>query len=882
MNQKIQNEKVKYFVSLGFPEESVLRAIEIYSFNDEKILQFLEEEKKDNYNDDIPGFDGTDLFDGLGLNLVDNQEKSQFEANVFERPDHFLENNQINKKDDDFDSDYILAINQSLQSFQNFQIDQFKKKQRDRESFLDFSYQIQNLKSNEKIREKDLPIGLLKLNQTSYFNSFLQSLNFIPQFLEQIFHFQIEENQLKNIENQNNGILSEEKIDILFFFFTIQKFFAYLSHSQSKFISSKPILSAINLLNQPFSDFQKTQISDFLSFFIRKCDEASEIAQDFFSSKKEIIDPFDITLPDIDSFEPNIKTEIIGEFAKIFTGKITEEKNQVKESIFNSIPFNPSYQSIYSSLEQFANTQKSDNLEKEFIFLPQILLFELDKNFTNQKISDNFHLEKTINLDKFVSKNIRNEKQETNYSIYAIFVQEKNNNNDENDYYVFIYNNLNSKWIKFQDDIVEEVTEDIVIKSSFKTDGAYCYCLIYLQNRHPSTQFENTNSNALDDMMNFSDLVPIPLTNEIANENKLLFSEISNNNQNFHLQKENQIWGNFKEKFHKSKNKIQKNLSVELVDEKKDPSLLGLIAYSYYNQKNQLMDFFIAQEVFSKQYPNENIQQIIEKNIQKNIQLFPWCEKGVNCPICNSEKNQLCSSKIAQLIYQEILQNSFDLNQISLLQYQYSAHVVNTEQFLSALNNIKENRLFEALIQIYYIFIKKTIAENLSKNLFWFLQIIITCLIKKLIPKIVSIQSNEINQIKIILNIIKMISKKQNDEIIQNQKEIPNNKWFFDFLFSDTKFNSIQILFVQEIQKRINELSNENESEKKIIQELNLIHNHLISPIINDFEFETKIPIPNPNSFHSFIDLSEKYKELFTFSKEFLKKEKEEIFNEKD
>jgi len=331
-------------------------------------------------------------------------------------------------------------------------------------------------------------IGIINEGTTCYMNSILQSLNFLGYFKNAVFQIPI--------SKSDNATQSVE--------YSLQKLF-------------------FDLMTE------------------HKAVSAYRLIKSFGWSKEEMliqhdVQEFNLCLSEI--MENKMKgTNVEGTFKYLFEGKITNyieclnvDYKSVKDENFLDLQLTvKGCDDIYQSFDKYTEEEILDHENKydagiygkqvakkgvKFLELPNVLILQLKRfeyNFQKdsmEKVNDYFEFYNEINLSKYLT-NTKGDIKEHEYSLHTVLVHSGFPNTGH--YFAYIKPEINSRWLKFNDEEVKiadeyEVFENNyggelnlyrhvageIIKNEFISDSN-AYILIYIKNSKKESILRNVS-----------------------------------------------------------------------------------------------------------------------------------------------------------------------------------------------------------------------------------------------------------------------------------------------------------------------------------------------------------------------------------------------------
>ena len=545
----------------------------------------------------------------------------------------------FNQKDSVFIIPYPLSKDESINYLRK---DKFS---------IDITIQsIQEIENKPNYRDITGFIGLKNQASTCYMNSILQLLFHIPSFRRLIYSLP---------ENDSSIILN------------LQRLFCLMQLSPTS-VSTKELTESFGWTS--IDSFIQHDVQEFVRVLISKLEE---------------------------------KTSLNGQIKSFFTGTISNyircinyDYQSNREEIFYDISLViKNKKNLYESLNSFIaddllidkNQYQLENGQKEdavmgcrFLKLPPILHFHLNRfeyssksNTGMIKLNDYFEFPKELNMNPYMLESSNNEI----FELFAVLIHiGKESFSGHN--IAYCRPTIENRWYRFNDEIVELVTEKDVIENNFgnPNQSNSAYFLSYIRKSDIKWIMEQINNKELPNHLidyyeiQKSSLDPNSISIQVVNLpikpisiNKLnnfgsFLQEIQKNNS---LNKIKEIWSVDKDNFPISKinkkiqineifNKFGKVFLTELDSSKLNYPICLEIKFFFRSKQQYIYNFGF--HLFSLNSNIENILPLIYNltNLNSNISLLCFYEKNLEVKQINNFKNSLNSLLILSgtLIFQ--------------------------------------------------------------------------------------------------------------------------------------------------------------------------------------------------------------------------------------
>jgi ubiquitin C-terminal hydrolase len=268
-------------------------------------------------------------------------------------------------------------------------------------------------------------------------------------------------NELYN-EKQNvsaNNPIFENKIEISHEI--SQKIITYwkiiLSNMWDRRLTDTDYKNLVTIRNDlfPKNKIQQQDVSEFLEKFISHLNSAISV--------ENTIEK-DANSTDCAKFLEN--SNEYSEIKKIFYSVCIDNNNK-QEYFFNYIPFKT----------EFSDSLNEYMANKKICFLPSIFIFVIHRNNDNKKITELMKYPTYLNMQEYCVKEIKI--TDYNYKLYGVACHTNQpdtggvNTTTHGHYYAYVYNDNTLKWYKYNDEIVETLTDEDIKNTKFVTPDAY-------------------------------------------------------------------------------------------------------------------------------------------------------------------------------------------------------------------------------------------------------------------------------------------------------------------------------------------------------------------------------------------------------------------------
>ena len=449
-----------------------------YQENNNDLMQSKNNESKNDIKDNIPP-DNNDMINGNenlnnDMNKLNESESGEIDLNNLHNEDLDIEGSQ-NKND---------LNNQNANKISN-----------------EHENEINDIVEELFVEEYNPSLGLMKMENPSYLNSFIQCFAHIPDITNKVINLHLDENFSKTLPNLK---LTKNYRNLLINCFFPEKLF----NMEKQAYNPTKFRNAINELNPLFQNNNEIELKEYINFFILKLHDELNTKKDALSQNNEM-----------NNNEPEIKNENeeLISFLKSFTEKnnsiisktlygITKYTlycNQCQNTFYNFHCYSHLYFNLDNVLDYKINRYHREDLDLNLndcldyyqkaetlrgdngIFCPSckvqtestsikniystknVIIFILDRN-SGDKFNQTFiNFDEILNLRDYVEYKKEGEKHREKYFLGGVINYYVGDDEQNGTYNAFVRMGKRSDWYCYEDENVYSVTLDDIKNNGY-------------------------------------------------------------------------------------------------------------------------------------------------------------------------------------------------------------------------------------------------------------------------------------------------------------------------------------------------------------------------------------------------------------------------------
>ena len=449
-----------------------------YQENNNDLMQSKNNESKNDIKDNIPP-DNNDMINGNenlnnDMNKLNESESGEIDLNNLHNEDLDIEGSQ-NKND---------LNNQNANKISN-----------------EHENEINHIVEELFVEEYNPSLGLMKMENPSYLNSFIQCFAHIPDITNKVINLHLDENFSKTLPNLK---LTKNYRNLLINCFFPEKLF----NMEKQAYNPTKFRNAINELNPLFQNNNEIELKEYINFFILKLHDELNTKKDALSQNNEM-----------NNNEPEIKNENeeLISFLKSFTEKnnsiisktlygITKYTlycNQCQNTFYNFHCYSHLYFNLDNVLDYKINRYHREDLDLNLndcldyyqkaetlrgdngIFCPSckvqtestsikniystknVIIFILDRN-SGDKFNQTFiNFDEILNLRDYVEYKKEGEKHREKFFLGGVINYYVGDNEQNGTYNAFVRMGKRSDWYCYEDENVYSVTLDDIKNNGY-------------------------------------------------------------------------------------------------------------------------------------------------------------------------------------------------------------------------------------------------------------------------------------------------------------------------------------------------------------------------------------------------------------------------------
>ena len=449
-----------------------------YQENNNDLMQSKNNESKNDIKDNIPP-DNNDMINGNenlnnDMNKLNESESGEIDLNNLHNEDLDIEGSQ-NKND---------LNNQNANKISN-----------------EHENEINDIVEELFVEEYNPSLGLMKMENPSYLNSFIQCFAHIPDITNKVINLHLDENFSKTLPNLK---LTKNYRNLLINCFFPEKLF----NMEKQAYNPTKFRNAINELNPLFQNNNEIELKEYINFFILKLHDELNTKKDALSQNNEM-----------NNNEPEIKNENeeLISFLKSFTEKnnsiisktlygITKYTlycNQCQNTFYNFHCYSHLYFNLDNVLDYKINRYHREDLDLNLndcldyyqkaetlrgdngIFCPSckvqtestsikniystknVIIFILDRN-SGDKFNQTFiNFDEILNLRDYVEYKKEGEKHREKFFLGGVINYYVGDDEQNGTYNAFVRMGKRSDWYCYEDENVYSVTLDDIKNNGY-------------------------------------------------------------------------------------------------------------------------------------------------------------------------------------------------------------------------------------------------------------------------------------------------------------------------------------------------------------------------------------------------------------------------------
>ena len=449
-----------------------------YQENNNDLMQNKNNESKNDIKDNIPP-DNNDMINGNenlnnDMNKLNESESGEIDLNNLHNEDLDIEGSQ-NKND---------LNNQNANKISN-----------------EHENEINDIVEELFVEEYNPSLGLMKMENPSYLNSFIQCFAHIPDITNKVINLHLDENFSKTLPNLK---LTKNYRNLLINCFFPEKLF----NMEKQAYNPTKFRNAINELNPLFQNNNEIELKEYINFFILKLHDELNTKKDALSQNNEM-----------NNNEPEIKNENeeLISFLKSFTEKnnsiisktlygITKYTlycNQCQNTFYNFHCYSHLYFNLDNVLDYKINRYHREDLDLNLndcldyyqkaetlrgdngIFCPSckvqtestsikniystknVIIFILDRN-SGDKFNQTFiNFDEILNLRDYVEYKKEGEKHREKFFLGGVINYYVGDDEQNGTYNAFVRMGKRSDWYCYEDENVYSVTLDDIKNNGY-------------------------------------------------------------------------------------------------------------------------------------------------------------------------------------------------------------------------------------------------------------------------------------------------------------------------------------------------------------------------------------------------------------------------------
>ena len=449
-----------------------------YQENNNDLMQSKNNESKNDIKDNILP-DNNDMINGNenlnnDMNKLNESESGEIDLNNLHNEDLDIEGSQ-NKND---------LNNQNANKISN-----------------EHENEINDIVEELLVEEYNPSLGLMKMENPSYLNSFIQCFAHIPDITNKVINLHLDENFSKTLPNLK---LTKNYRNLLINCFFPEKLF----NMEKQAYNPTKFRNAINELNPLFQNNNEIELKEYINFFILKLHDELNTKKDALSQNNEM-----------NNNEPEIKNENeeLISFLKSFTEKnnsiisktlygITKYTlycNQCQNTFYNFHCYSHLYFNLDNVLDYKINRYHREDLDLNLndcldyyqkaetlrgdngIFCPSckvqtestsikniystknVIIFILDRN-SGDKFNQTFiNFDEILNLRDYVEYKKEGEKHREKFFLGGVINYYVGDNEQNGTYNAFVRMGKRSDWYCYEDENVYSVTLDDIKNNGY-------------------------------------------------------------------------------------------------------------------------------------------------------------------------------------------------------------------------------------------------------------------------------------------------------------------------------------------------------------------------------------------------------------------------------
>ena len=449
-----------------------------YQENNNDLMQSKNNESKNDIKDNILP-DNNDMINGNenlnnDMNKLNESESGEIDLNNLHNEDLDIEGSQ-NKND---------LNNQNANKISN-----------------EHENEINDIVEELFVEEYNPSLGLMKMENPSYLNSFIQCFAHIPDITNKVINLHLDENFSKTLPNLK---LTKNYRNLLINCFFPEKLF----NMEKQAYNPTKFRNAINELNPLFQNNNEIELKEYINFFILKLHDELNTKKDALSQNNEM-----------NNNEPEIKNENeeLISFLKSFTEKnnsiisktlygITKYTlycNQCQNTFYNFHCYSHLYFNLDNVLDYKINRYHREDLDLNLndcldyyqkaetlrgdngIFCPSckvqtestsikniystknVIIFILDRN-SGDKFNQTFiNFDEILNLRDYVEYKKEGEKHREKFFLGGVINYYVGDNEQNGTYNAFVRMGKRSDWYCYEDENVYSVTLDDIKNNGY-------------------------------------------------------------------------------------------------------------------------------------------------------------------------------------------------------------------------------------------------------------------------------------------------------------------------------------------------------------------------------------------------------------------------------
>ena len=449
-----------------------------YQENNNDLMQSKNNESNNDIKDNIPP-DNNDMINGNenlnnDMNKLNESESGEIDLNNLHNEDLDIEGSQ-NKND---------LNNQNANKTSN-----------------EHENEINDIVEELFVEEYNPSLGLMKMENPSYLNSFIQCFAHIPDITNKVINLHLDENFSKTLPNLK---LTKNYRNLLINCFFPEKLF----NMEKQAYNPTKFRNAINELNPLFQNNNEIELKEYINFFILKLHDELNTKKDALSQNNEM-----------NNNEPEIKNENeeLISFLKSFTEKnnsiisktlygITKYTlycNQCQNTFYNFHCYSHLYFNLDNVLDYKINRYHREDLDLNLndcldyyqkaetlrgdngIFCPSckvqtestsikniystknVIIFILDRN-SGDKFNQTFiNFDEILNLRDYVEYKKEGEKHREKFFLGGVINYYVGDDEQNGTYNAFVRMGKRSDWYCYEDENVYSVTLDDIKNNGY-------------------------------------------------------------------------------------------------------------------------------------------------------------------------------------------------------------------------------------------------------------------------------------------------------------------------------------------------------------------------------------------------------------------------------